>query len=243
MLSDFSSFQSRRLVFVDVLRGFACLWVTLCHAHASWLDLYKTQPGDSFFTSILMRTVGIGGKGVELFIVISGFCLLYPVLERVEKARSSLPLTQFYRRRAMRILPTYYAAVLFAFILAVVPFFPHIAPYSGWPDLLLYAAFFQNNVPHHIAGLNGTLWSVALEVQLYLLFPLLVLIQQRYGIVSLLTLAAVCSVLAVIFNDRGTLAQSWINPLTHHAMPCLSTWFSLPLGWQLRSRSDDRVSY
>jgi peptidoglycan/LPS O-acetylase OafA/YrhL len=113
---------------------------------------------------------------VVVFIVLSGFSLAIspaPHGWRLDGVR------QFARRRARRILPAYWAALAFSLAVAwlIVP-----QPGNGVPDaksVVVNGLLVQNIVGAHSP--NAAFWSMAVEAQLYLLFPLLLLIVRRQG--------------------------------------------------------------
>ena len=97
----------RRLDYIDALRGTACLWVILHHTFEHKLPL----PGLwKYPTLALGHLANIGWLGVSLFLVLSGFCLFYPLAARYSLSEIQLNIATFARRRALRILPPYYAA-------------------------------------------------------------------------------------------------------------------------------------
>ncbi|MBW0254182.1 acyltransferase [Cellulomonas sp. PS-H5] len=167
---------SARVEGVDALRGLAAIAVFVCHIGGYWgfLDL----PGK------LPQLVAAGAHGVDVFIVISGFCLALPLAGH----RRPLRVPQFYGRRAWRILPPYYVALAIAAVLALLPATWHltVARQASLGDVLLHVVTGQAWVPGEVGTINGSLWSVALEVQLYLLFPLLVVAWRRWGIAPVL---------------------------------------------------------
>lgn len=170
---------SARVEGVDALRGLAAIAVFVCHIGGYWgfLEL----PGK------LPQLVATGAHGVDVFIVISGFCLALPLAGH----RRALHVPAFYGRRAWRILPPYYVALALAAVLALAPATWHltVARQAGLGDVLLHVVTGQAWVPGEVGTINGSLWSVALEVQLYLLFPLLVLAWRRWGIIPVLVAA------------------------------------------------------
>jgi len=149
-----------REAYIDGLRGVAALAVLAVHA-TSWLQ-QTLGPGNAL--SFALRH---GVYGVDLFFVLSGFCLAYPYL----RAPRRLDLVRFFTRRLVRIIPPYYAAIAF-FALALwagPPAFIHFVfpPQSGWR--LLSQVLFLDRNPHF---LSGTFWTLAIELRWYLAFPL-----------------------------------------------------------------------
>src|SRR4051812_7699293 len=102
-----------RLAFIDGLRGVAMLSVLLYHC---WVHTIRAPILLALGRHHLDLTapLHLGYLGVNLFLVLSGFCLTYP-LARIGVAEMNLDLRRFFRRRAWRILPPYYVAlILFA---------------------------------------------------------------------------------------------------------------------------------
>jgi peptidoglycan/LPS O-acetylase OafA/YrhL len=139
--------------------------------------------------------------------VISGFCLTLPVVG----AGGALVggAKDFFRRRARRILPPYYGALALSMVLILtvigqptgtlwdVPIRVTSKPSALLAHLLLVQNFFGTGL------INYVLWSIAVEWQIYFLFPLLVLAWRRFG--PWLTVAAALVVgFALRFGFEGT---------------------------------------
>jgi peptidoglycan/LPS O-acetylase OafA/YrhL len=130
--------------------------------------------------------------------VLSGFCLTLPLLRG--GTMRSLDARRFFRRRAYRLLPAYYAAVILVMALELVPALQQrlvSRPLNGFDvvtHLTLTFPFFRET----LGSVNGSLWSISLEATLYLGFPLLLLIHRRWRMRgALLTTLAVALVWAV----------------------------------------------
>jgi peptidoglycan/LPS O-acetylase OafA/YrhL len=114
--------------------------------------------------------VQAGFLGVELFFFISGFCLMLPYAASMCGRRTLPKWGEYWSRRFWKIVPSYYLA------LGVAACFPIERP-SGvaWPqDLLLHATFMHSFSGPSFVSLNSNFWSLAVEVQFYLFFPLIV---------------------------------------------------------------------
>jgi peptidoglycan/LPS O-acetylase OafA/YrhL len=127
---------------------------------------------------------------VTIFIVISGFCLMLPV------AKNGLKLSDgFFRRRAYRILPPYYVALGLGIIVELFSY-PRAArmAYIREPSTALafwsHLFMVHNWFPLVEYRFDGPLWSVAMECQIYLSFPLIVVAWKRFGPAA--TLIIVC---------------------------------------------------
>jgi peptidoglycan/LPS O-acetylase OafA/YrhL len=213
---------ARRLVFVDLLRGLACLWVLYCHFHASWLGGVRHYGWD--LETFMVRVAGFGGKGVDLFVVLSGFCLYYPMLQR-DPSAPRVRVRSFYARRARRILPVYYVVIVASIAMVSVPAFGgRLADYRGLSDAVPYLLLVQSYLPGYIGRINGPLWSVALECQLYLLMPVWVWMFRRYGPTPALGAAAALSLAACGLSAAG---RSWdsFDPFSDFGLPARSFQF------------------
>ena len=167
------------LDFIDGLRAVAALFVMVCHAYF--------EPANGFYASRLMNHLGLtyGHAAVDLFIVVSGFCLMLPIARRGDRMP---PLRQFFTRRARRILPPYYASLLLSCLFIVA--FAHDFTGTVWDNSLPLTApqfaahlLLVHDLPLGLKGgsLNYPLWSVAVECQIYLCMPLIVLALRRIG--------------------------------------------------------------
>jgi len=134
-----------------------------------------------------------GWMGVDLFFVLSGFLITGILLDTKQ---SGGYFKNFYARRCLRIWPLYYAALLFMFV--IVPFLrPSQAPVifaprsSPWWAYVFYLQNFLIPIPTKATGLLGVTWSLAIEEQFYLCWPLVV----RFCTASQLrriTIAVIC---------------------------------------------------
>ncbi|WP_158945822.1 acyltransferase [Granulicella sp. S190] len=161
-----------QLDFIDGLRAVAALYIVVHHS---------LQAADYFPTSLYF--MARGHDVVTIFIAISGFCLTLPLAQR---GNWSIQASQFYRRRAVRILPPYYAAIAVGLLFAAVySYKSYLQDYGGAPitlTLLMSHLFLvQNWIPDQRFTLDGPLWSIAVECQIYLLFPLLLWLWRRGG--------------------------------------------------------------
>ena len=178
--------RRQRLAGLDGIRGLAALYVVINHV---FLRTFPGYPADHapFWAGWFIY----GRFAVVVFIVVSGFSLA------LAPARHGWRLdgvAQFAQRRARRILPPYWAALAFSLAVAwlVVP-----QPGHGIPDaksVLVNGLLVQNIVGAHSP--NAAFWSMAVEAQLYLLLPLLLLVVRRRGAIAML--ATVTLVVAAV---------------------------------------------
>lgn len=140
---------------------------------------------------VLLFHGGVGGftggfVGVDVFFVISGYLITGLILPEIRQGRFSI--TKFYERRARRILPALFTVMCFTSVIAYYIYlrgdlrdFAHSlvattlfsSNFLFWSELGYFAA------PAEVKPLLHT-WSLAVEEQFYILFPLFLLIAQRY---------------------------------------------------------------
>jgi Predicted acyltransferases len=170
---------------LDGLRGFAIFLVVTFHLwQLSWLDI----PAALHFPVSLEFIARAGFFGVEIFFFISGFCLFWPHARHVWEGEPLPTWREYAARRAAKILPSYYVCLLL-----VLLFFPHeyVAPgrllWNVVTHLLFFHIWFYETYP----SINSVTWSLAVEVQFYVLFPLVAASFRRKPWLAFLALAAV----------------------------------------------------
>jgi peptidoglycan/LPS O-acetylase OafA/YrhL len=168
-----------RLDHVDGIRATAALVVFVNHAFA---QVYAYVGYPSGFLSIFNYSMVAGHLAVTVFIVVSGFCLALPVINHGEIPGGT---KAFIRRRARRMLPPYYAALILCLILiATVIGKPvgtlwDIASDYDWVAVVSHFLLLQDLFG--TGRINYVFWSIAVEWQIYFLMPLLVWGWRRFG--------------------------------------------------------------
>ena len=170
-----------RLDHIDGLRALAALYVLFHH-----ILLYVNSGLPHFHFISLPGLFIFGHFAVDVFIVLSGFCLMLPVLRNHGVLRGGA--WEFFRKRARRILPPYYAALAISLVCIVfwisrgdrvgmwdvaLP----VTPAAIWAHLFLVQDAF--NATHH--RINYPLWTISVEWRIYFLFPALVYCWHRFG--------------------------------------------------------------
>jgi peptidoglycan/LPS O-acetylase OafA/YrhL len=152
----------KRLPQLDGVRGIAILLVLF----------HNTSPLGALHLSALST---YGWMGVDLFFVLSGFLITGILLETKE---SEGYFRNFYARRILRIWPLYYSLLIFMFV--IVPRFDPLQAHAilersspRWSYLFFLQNFFVG-IPAEAAGALGVTWSLAIEEQFYLIWPLIV---------------------------------------------------------------------
>ncbi len=182
---------------IDGLRAIAVLAVIFFHAEI---------PG---FTG--------GFIGVDVFFVISGFLISSVILKEINAEKFSI--VRFYERRVRRIFPALFAVI--AFVLFVSSFLFDFTSFRDLGESITYTTLFTSNILFsHKTGyfdatssqLNPLLhtWSLAVEEQFYIFFPLLLITIQRFNkkkyagwLIGILFLSLLSSIYGVYFKQSS----------------------------------------
>ena len=187
---------------LDGLRGVAILLVLIWHE-----CLPLTQLVGELTPSILMYMVRYSWSGVDLFFVLSGFLISRILLQTVESPHY---YSTFFMRRFFRVLPLYYLLLGVAFGLKTSIFREMSEPYWQSPaPWWSYLTFTQNLFfdGHGVGGyLLGVTWSLAIEEQFYLFFPLIVRVMNfRFLVLFLLAAILAAPTMRELFGQGARL--------------------------------------
>ncbi len=201
------------LSYLDGLRGLAALYVVIHHA-------YMEVPPTALphLAELSTRWLYYGQVSVDIFIVLSGYCLMLPVVIAGGSLRGGIG--QYLLRRARRILPPYYIALLLSLIL--IAGIPGMNQISGTRWDVALPAIKRGAIGSHLLLLhnlnvnwaltiNPPMWTVATECQIYFLFPLLLLpIWKRFGNLATIIVAFTLGLAPqFLFNQLNKQACLW----------------------------------
>jgi peptidoglycan/LPS O-acetylase OafA/YrhL len=172
---------------------------------------------------------GIGIYGVWLFFVLSGFLITGILLRERDRVQVGMmtfgeAIRTFYVRRLLRIFPAYYLLLFIIGITAIVPSFRR--------DFLWYATYLSNwmmAARGSYPGGVGHLWSLAVEEQFYLVWPLLILLVPARHLPRLFVGAIVFAtvsrfVIAVVARNGTTVTTPTVSNLDSLALGALLAW-------------------
>jgi peptidoglycan/LPS O-acetylase OafA/YrhL len=164
---------------LDGTRTIAATLVLLQHA-----NFFPTIDGAPYFCSgpLAHMLFGNADTAVKFFFVLSGFLITRLVLKQMY-SQQGFSLTRFWLRRVLRIWPVYYLVVILGIVMAQTgePLFS--MKYNSYPLLFCFLENFDViqifTHRHQPAYIPSILWSVSIEEQFYLLYPVVLLIVPR----------------------------------------------------------------
>lgn len=183
---------------LDALRGLAILMVTAYR--------FNLGPDDSSpLGHAFSRLMHLGGSGVELFFVLSGF-LITGIL--YDARGTSHYFRNFYVRRVLRIFPLYYGVLLLAIVLLPLLTDASVYPMAEekQPWLWLYGANIYLSLENSWIALGwfGHFWSLAVEEHFYLLWPLVIFwLPRRSAMAACVVCAAIAVASRIAFSVQG----------------------------------------
>lgn len=179
-----------RILQIQGLRALAALLVTIFHA--------RLMPG--------------GFIGVDIFYVISGYLITGLILREIEKT-GRLDLSEFYQRRIKRLLPTSVFVLAITAVVGMVVL-PPITRDALGRDLFAAAAYISNYLfawwQNDYQNLDATpspfihYWSLAVEEQFYVVWPIFILFLSRYGRKTILNGVAIVTALSLLLSIYQT---------------------------------------
>ena len=201
---------------IDGLRGLACLMVVFYHSWSAFGEPWWASVNLAGHRVGLPNLLERGWGGVDLFFVLSGFCLSFPI---VSKPGKPTDWTKYFRARVRRILPPYWSAIALFLVLGFIVRHYHLQWFMNnqaahWPGKKMLAACLglisigpENQV------IDGSFWTLLVEWRWYFLFPLLIWLWRR---------GRGPTVFAV-----GVLASAfYLEFLAHRSLPTLKFWMN-----------------
>ncbi|MFD8913201.1 acyltransferase family protein [Streptomyces sp. NPDC059575] len=198
----------RQLLGLDGLRGLAALYVVLFHC---WLYTFPGYPRSS--APGWLDPLSFGRLAVVFFLVLSGFSL---AIAPARHGWRTAGVGRFLRRRAWRILPPYWAALVMSLVVAWFVVSPSHYGLPTAKSVLVYGLVAQDVFTAPTP--NGAFWSIGVESELYLLFPLLLLVQRKFGAAALVATVTL-PVVAWGMWAPGANPVEGANGLTPHLAP------------------------
>jgi peptidoglycan/LPS O-acetylase OafA/YrhL len=192
---------------LNSIRFIAASMVFLQHGMS---NSYKFLPIKNTYWEKILNLISEGGTGVSIFFVLSGFLITYLLISEFE-LNGRIVIKFFYIKRMLRIWPLYFAIILFSF--GIYPFLLFFFGIKNHIDTnIIYHIFFLSNfdtisimkLPSGNGDMvQGITWSVSIEEQFYLFWPLLFAFApyRFWGYLIMLTIAGSVAFRIVHYND------------------------------------------
>jgi peptidoglycan/LPS O-acetylase OafA/YrhL len=222
--------HSAHLELVDQLRGVAILMVLLCHLYGvnfHWVLPWMNDLRDFRAygpESVLVQLFSLGRAGVPLFFVLSGFCIHWS-----SQQRKPFQIGRFLWQRFWRLYPAY------LFVLVAVSLIElkgnYFSPLSI-KQFVTHALLIHNYSHETFWGISSPFWSIAVEVQLYFLYPLLLVITNRAGWRGSFLVAGLLSLVWLILSSliwglpQETTTPALTSPFNTWIAWCLGAWIA-----------------
>lgn len=211
---------------IDCFRAMAVILVTLYHVYRHIAPEFYVL-GVNLYSPILNGWMGVG-----IFFVISGYCMGMATSSMQHNGVNLNSYTEYFKKRFLRISIPYYVAILF-WVISVNYF--HVLPKdAGWNDVLTHLFYVHNFNLHTMYSISGVFWSLAVEMQFYLLLPVLMML-FRTDLKRLLLVGALflMSLTIHIFSSNNVIL-TW---------GLASYLYIFVLGWVLYTKKDVLALY
>lgn len=142
---------------------------------------------------VVLRT---GMHGVDLFFVLSGFCLSYPTLSRLDaQGGAAFDTIRYAARRLVRIVPPYYIAIVLLAAVALLR-----GTFVSGADIFSQMMFLDRQGQSHM--LNASFWTLPVEFRWYAVFPVALLVWTRSRrAFAAIAVVAVCSTATRMWSE------------------------------------------
>ncbi len=221
--------QSSRIQIIDFLRGLSCLGVLLYHVRVDlWIGWWRITSYPQEYTSFAKAMAWLSiptpflGYAILLFFLISGFCIHYP-----NTLGNTNPCWKtYFNRRIWRIYPAYLGALVLTAGISFLCF-------KVWGDktwdmerVVRVATLSQNYPPGNGQFLgNPSLWTIPLELEFYLLYPLAFCLFGKFRPSMLLFISFAVSGVSIYLSNNG---YNWLSFTAFFLWPSwlLGAWVS-----------------
>lgn len=215
------TFDLKYIPVLDGVRAIAIILVALFHFNILLrMNLSVPVPSGSLFG---INHIGIkwivdtGYEMVDMMLLLSGFCLFLPYAREMFGQGKIEDKKVFYKKRVARIFPSYYICLLLTLFFYIIPNHLFGSIVFFLKDFIPHVFFLHTYT--HISYLgtrfNGVLWTLAIEVQFYIIFPYLAKLFKKY----MWQTYVVMNLLAIAFIKFGIIDRHldnngmWINQL------------------------------
>ena len=175
--------ENMKIKFLDGIRGYSALIVVIYHSYL--FTYFNNTVSKNEFLNNLLSIIKLGYLSVGVFIILSGFCLAIPVVNNDMNFKGGMQ--RYFARRFKRIIPPYYVALILSIIIIIIFPILQVSSNTNWDSKIpinfenigAHFLLIHNLKTYWISKINGAHWSVALEWQIYFLFPIMLFIWKK----------------------------------------------------------------
>ena len=202
----------------------------------SWLAPVLDVGGRTLDFTAIART---GYVWVDIMLMLSGYLLFLPVARGKE-----LRVRDFYVRRFIRIVPSYYLSVFVMLFAFALPGGEYATRGAMWKDLLTHLTFTHTFFMDTYVStkLNVVLWTLAIEVQFYLLFPLVARAFKARPVATYAGMALFSVLFRTLFVEKQQNLDIWINQLPAMLDVYANGMLAAYITSELEKREDTRIT-
>jgi peptidoglycan/LPS O-acetylase OafA/YrhL len=190
--------NNQRISRLDIFRGVSILFVFVFHLSQAYVDYSLMKMYDSsqfipekYIMLLTISPIAHGGTiGVFMFFLLSGYLIHLKYSEN-----KSFNFLSFYTKRFWRIAPVYYIVLTLFFLY----YQDKINDLNTW-NYLIHIFFVHNLYESTFYSINPSFWSIAVEIQFYLIFPLLLFLYKKQDVLKVFVLFLFVSFLILIVN-------------------------------------------
>ena len=163
---------------IDVLDGLRVLFILIIAWYHIWQQSWLTPVPFQVNLDFLLRS---GYEWVDAMLLLSGFCLFLPYAYG-----KRMDVREFFKKRVARIVPSYYLCVLLLLVFTVFPQAKYPSAGEAVKDIAAHLTFTHSLFTSTYIGspINGVLWTLSVEAQFYVLFPLLCICFKKRPLVT-----------------------------------------------------------
>lgn len=184
---------------IDCFRALSIILVTLFHLGATF-----GGPGMDKGGFGLGNIFGNGWVGVGMFFVISGFCMGASTERKFADGFSGRVYARYVMNRFLRIAPSYYVSIAFWYFI-ITQYDVVVKPVAPF-DILTHLLFIHNFFQQTMYSISGVYWTLAAEMQFYILLPFIfALLSSIPGKALTLLLSLVMAVAVSVSSDNTIL--------------------------------------
>ncbi|WP_337884341.1 acyltransferase [Fischerella thermalis] len=205
-----------RLDVLLALRGFACLMVVIIHC-APPRNALIYQNYD--FSWILFSH---GAVAVWIFFCLSGY-LMGKAFFTERYSSDVTGVFNFWRNRAIRILPLYYFAILILSIFV----YPDVLKFENWGYLLRICTFtFNPYIASQSIAFNDVFWSLSTEVQFYIIIPFIYNLSKSLVFNQKYVIATAILIILIVFFSKTLSWFSFFHQINHQMEYAFKYWYT-----------------